>query len=120
MTTLQKMKSTRMAPYIGLMQQLTPEEKRIVVMFLTEMGDESKQDVVDRVHKKYGVAESEGTRWFREHAQTTNEWDGKQAWGQLTEQQRAETARLHLTEEDMDERTVAMIKKHLSADYKSV
>ncbi len=34
MTTLQKMKSTRMAPYIGLMQQLTPEEKRIVVMIL--------------------------------------------------------------------------------------
>lgn len=40
MTTLQRLKSTPMAPYIGLMQNLTREEKRIVVTFLTESLEE--------------------------------------------------------------------------------
>ncbi|MBR1932144.1 MAG: hypothetical protein IJ841_00435 [Prevotella sp.] len=38
MTTIQRLKSTRMAPYIGMMQELTPEEKHLVVMFLTEQS----------------------------------------------------------------------------------
>ena len=42
MTTLQRLKSTRMAPYIGLMQQLTREEKQIVVTFLTESVEKPK------------------------------------------------------------------------------
>ena len=36
-----------MAPYIGLMQQLTPEEKQIVVMFLTE-SEQPKTAVVEQ------------------------------------------------------------------------
>lgn len=42
MTAIQKMKSTPMAPYIGLMQSMTREEKRIVVTFLTESMEEPK------------------------------------------------------------------------------
>ena len=42
MTTIQRMKSTRMAPYIGLMQEMTREEKQIVVTFLTESMEEPK------------------------------------------------------------------------------
>ena len=48
MTSIQRIKSTRMAPYIGLMQELTPEEKRIVVMFLleSEMVSEKKEQTL--------------------------------------------------------------------------
>ena len=49
MTTIQRLKSTRMAPYIGLMQELTPEERHLVVMFLTEQNEsETKRQVPAR------------------------------------------------------------------------
>ncbi|MBQ9665895.1 MAG: hypothetical protein IJV33_05450 [Bacteroidaceae bacterium] len=102
-----------MAPYIGLMQELTSEEKQLVVMFLTEPKEEPKVDVVEQVRRKYGVAESESTKWFREHAKAVHEWDRQEAWNRLTDKQREEATRLNLTAEDMDERTVAIIEKHL-------
>lgn len=112
MTTIQRLKSTRMAPYIGLMQELTPEEKHLVVMFLTEQ-EEPKTDVVEQVRRKYGVSESEATRWFKEHAKAAQAWDRQEAWNRLTDKQREEATRLKLTAEDMDELTFAMIEKHL-------
>ena len=102
-----------MAPYIGMMQELTPEEKHLVVMFLTESMEKPKADVVEQVRRKYGVAESESTKWFREHAKAAPEWDRQEAWNRLTDKQREEATRLKLTAEDMDERTVAIIEKHL-------
>lgn len=113
MTTIQRLKSTPMAPYIGLMQKMTREEKLIVVTFLTESMDEPVEDVVEKVRRKYGVAESESTKWFREQAKAAPEWDRQEAWNRLTDKQREEATRLKLTAEDMDERTVAIIEKHL-------
>ena len=40
MTTTQRIETTPMAPYIGLMRAMTREQKRIVVTFLTETMDE--------------------------------------------------------------------------------
>jgi hypothetical protein len=40
MTTTQRIETTPMAPYISLMRAMTPEQKRIVVTFLTETMDE--------------------------------------------------------------------------------
>ena len=101
-----------MAPYIGLMEKMTREEKQIVVTFLTE-SMEPKEDVVEQVRQKFGVAESESTKWFREHAKAAPAWDRQEAWNRLTDEQREEAMRLHLTVEDMDERTIAIIEKHL-------
>ena len=43
MTALAKeLQKTPMSPYIGLLQKMTPEEKKIVIMFLTESLAESK------------------------------------------------------------------------------
>ena len=102
-----------MAPYTGLLDGMTREQKMIVVTYITESMDMPKTDVVEQVRRKYGVAESESTKWFREHAKATPEWDREEAWNRLTYKQREEAARLKLTEEDMDERTVAIIEKHL-------
>ena len=47
MTALAKeVQKTPMSPYLGLLQKMTPEEKKIVIMFLTESLAESK--VVDK------------------------------------------------------------------------
>ncbi|MBR3531563.1 MAG: hypothetical protein IKN83_09380 [Bacteroidaceae bacterium] len=57
MTTIQRMKSTRMAPYIGLMQEMTREEKQIVVTFLTESMEEpkAKRQVPEEFKKLRGM-----------------------------------------------------------------
>ncbi len=52
MTTVQRLKSTRMAPFIGLMQELTPEEKQLVVMFLTEQEEPKKKRQVPAEFKR--------------------------------------------------------------------
>ena len=57
MTTIQRLKSTRMAPYIGLMQEMTREEKQIVVTFLTESMEEpkAKRQVPEEFKKLRGM-----------------------------------------------------------------
>lgn len=115
MTALaQRIKETPMAPYMGLLDGMTREQKMIVVTFLTEsMGTSTKENVVEQVRRKFGVAESESTKWFREHSKVVHEWDRQEAWNRLTDKQREDATRLNLTAEDMDERTVAIIEKHL-------
>ena len=45
MTTLaQRIKETPMAPYTGLLDAMTREQKQIVVMYITESMDESKPE----------------------------------------------------------------------------
>ena len=102
-----------MAPYTGLLDGMTREQKMIVVTYITESMEKPKVDVVEQVRRKYGVAESESTKWFREHAKAPHEWDRQEAWNRLTDKQREEATRLNLTAEDMDERTFAIIEKHL-------
>jgi len=102
-----------MAPYAALLRSMTHEQKRIVVTYLTESMEEAKPDVVERVRRKYGVAESENTKWFRKHAKSAPEWNRQEAWNKLTDKQREDAERLKLTADDMDERTFAIIVKHL-------
>ena len=113
MTTLQSMESTPMAPYVGLLDSMTREQKMIVVKYITESMEKPDHNVAEQVRKKYGAAESESTKWFRQHARANHEWDRQAAWNGLTYKQREEAKRLKLTAEDMDERTVAIIEKHL-------
>lgn len=43
--TAKKLQTTPMAPYFRLLEGMTPEEKKIVIMFLTESLDKTKEDV---------------------------------------------------------------------------
>ena len=61
MTTIQRLKSTRMAPYIGLMQELTPEERQLVVMFLTGQEEpvveaKSNADIIREKFKRLKIS----------------------------------------------------------------
>lgn len=50
-----------MAPYIGLMQELTPEEKHLVVMFLTEQEEpKTKGQIPTEIKKLRGVGSRSG------------------------------------------------------------
>ena len=61
MTTVQRLKSTRMAPYIGLMQELTPEERHLVVMFLTEQEEPTtKRQVPAELKNLRGIGSRSG------------------------------------------------------------
>lgn len=111
-TVAQRITETPIAPYLGVLQAMSREEKRIVVMFLIETMEEQDSDV-DEIRKKFNIPESPKTKWFREHAAVKHEWDRQEAWNRLTDAQREEATRLHLTAEDMDERTFYIIEKHL-------
>lgn len=108
----QRIAETPIAPYLGVLQAMTREEKRIVVMFLIETMEEQESDV-DEMRKKFNLPESSKTKWFREHATAKHVWDRQKAWNRLTDEQREEATRLNLTAEDMDERTYYIIEKHL-------
>jgi DNA-binding MarR family transcriptional regulator len=113
MTALaQKITETPMAPYMALLQAMSHEEKRIVVMFLIETMNEQESDI-DEIRRKLNVPESPKTKWFREHAASGLKWDRLEAWSRLTEKQREEATRLNLSAEDMDERTFYIIEKHM-------
>ncbi len=43
--TAKKLQKTPMAPYFSLLEGMTPEEKKIVIMFLTESLDKAKETV---------------------------------------------------------------------------
>ena len=107
-----------MAPYLGLLEGMSREDKKIVIMFLTESLAEtedtpSPRNVVAEVRKKYNVPESKETKWFREHS-VKHEWNPLEAWNSLTDKQRKEASeKLNLSAEDMDELTFGIIEKHL-------
>ena len=119
MTALaRKLQTTPMAPYFGLQQGMSREDKKIVIMFLTESLAETEEktsshDVVVKVREHFKVPESEETKWFREHS-AKHEWSREDAWNRLADGQRKEASeKLNLTAEDMDERTFEIIQKHL-------
>lgn len=105
-----------MAPYMALMRGMTREEKEVVIAFLVDLMDEKKPetDTAEIIRRKYkDLKVSPETMWFRDHA-VKHEWDPIAAWNRLTDAQREEAStKLHLTPEDMDERTFAIIEKHL-------
>lgn len=108
----QRITETPIAPYMGLLQAMSREEKRIVIWYLIETMQEP-EDEIEELRKKLNIPESPKTKWFREHAAISHEWDRHEAWNRLTDEQREEATRLHLTPEDMDERTFYIIEKHL-------
>ena len=108
----QRITETPIAPYLGVLQAMTREEKRIVVMFLIETMEEQESDV-NELRKKLNNPESPKTKWFREHSTTGLKWNKLEAWSRLTEKQREEATRLNLSAEDMDERTFYIIEKHM-------
>lgn len=120
MTTLaRKISETPMAPYADLLRSMKPQEMRIVVTFLQEamIEAESKphkeeKSLVERVREKYGLKESDSTKWLRELADTRKEWNPLEAWNQLSDSQRERARQWNLSAEDMDERTFAIIEKH--------
>ena len=73
--TAQQVKSTPMAPYIGLMRGMSRHDIQIVVTFLNEVMEEaeetkaavSSESLVEMARKKFNVPESPETKWFREH-----------------------------------------------------
>ncbi len=120
MTALaQRIEETPMAPYVGLIRGMSREDKKIVIMFLTESlaetqeDDDKPLDIVTKVRQKFSMPESPDTEWFRKHS-VSHEWNPTEAWTRLTDKQREEAmTKLHLSAEDMDERTFGIIEKHL-------
>ncbi len=105
-----------MAPYADMLRSMKPQHMRIVVNFLQEAmreaeAREEEKSLVERVREKYGLKESDSTRWLREQADIREGWDKQQAWVELSEKQRDYAKQLNLTVEDMDERTFAIIEK---------
>ena len=114
MTALaQRITETPMAPYMALMRDMTREEKEVVIAFLVDLMDEKKPArKVPVEFKKLRLSPT--LRWMRLQSSTLPKWDPIAAWNRLTDAQREEAStKLHLTPEDMDERTFAIIEKHL-------
>lgn len=118
-TTAQQVKSTPMAPYIGLMRGMSRHDIQIVVTFLNEVMDEAEETkaavssdrLVEMARKKFNVPESPRAKWFREHAHPT-EWNKQEEWDKLTPAQKAYAKQLKLSVEDMDPRTVGLLIKY--------
>lgn len=72
---------------------------------------EAKEDTVKESYKVIPV--SPKLKWLRIHIAAAPEWNRQEAWNRLTDKQREEATRLHLSAEDMDERTFYIIEKHL-------
>ncbi|MBQ7462331.1 MAG: hypothetical protein IJS63_08770 [Bacteroidaceae bacterium] len=118
MTALaQRIKETPLAPYMGLLRGMTREQKQIVVTFLTESMEEPTKKArtnAEIIREKFrDLKISPETKWMIPRLPVPPEWDRQEAWNRLTDKQREEATRLNLAAEDMDERTVAIIEKHL-------
>ena len=118
MTALaQRITETPMAPYMALMRGMTREEKEVVIAFLVDLMKEptSEETATEIIRRKYKNLKLPPTlRWMRLQSSTLPKWDPIAAWNRLTDAQREEAStKLHLTPEDMDERTFAIIEKHL-------
>ena len=120
MTALaRRISETPMAPYADMLRSMKPQEMRIVVTFLQEAMKEAEsksskegKSLVERVREKYGLKESDSTKWLRELVDIRKEWNPLEAWNQLSDSQRERARQWNLSAEDMDERTFAIIEKH--------
>ena len=113
----QRIKETPLAPYLELLDGMTREQKMIVVTFLTESMKEPANEAktnAEIIREKFkDLKISPETKWMIPRLPVPPEWDRQEAWNRLTDKQREDATRLNLTAEDMDERTVAIIEKHL-------
>ena len=109
--TALRIKSTPMAPYINLMQGMTREQKMIVVMYLTESMNENEP--LPNGENRSQPKVSPSIKWNSMALSNSPKWNCQEAWNQLTDKQREEAQHLNLTVDDMDEKTFAIIQKHL-------
>ena len=79
-----------------------PEEK---------VSDMANENVAEKTYKVIPI--SPKLKWLRLHISAAPEWNRQEAWNRLTDKQREEATHLHLSAEDMDERTFYIIEKHL-------
>ena len=97
----------------GLM--LSQSEREWLVGKLSEpvekVSNVAKEDTAKKTYKEIPI--SPKLKWRRIHIAAAPEWNCQEAWNRLTDQQREEATRLHLSAEDMDERTFYIIEKHL-------
>lgn len=97
----------------GLM--LSQSEREWLVGKLSEPVENTdalaEKNTTKKTYERISV--SPKLKWMRIHISTMPEWNPIEAWNQLTDEQREEATRLHLTAEDMDERTFSIIEKHL-------
>ena len=118
MTTLaQRISETPMAPYAALLRGMTREQKQIVVTYITESMEEPAVEAksnAEIIREKFkGLKISPEIKWMVPRLPVFPEWDKQEAWNRLTDKQREDATRLNLTADDMDERTFAIIEKHL-------
>lgn len=116
--TALKVKSTPMAPYIGLMRGMSRRDIQIVVTFLNEVMEEAEESETvpmtntEIIREKYkNLRISPRIKWYQRAMANVPEWDSQEAWNQLTDEQRLQAERLNLTPEDMDARTYSILTK---------
>ena len=113
----QRIKETPLAPYTGLLDGMTREQKMIVVTYITESMEAptasaiNNEEVIRKKSKRGKV--SPEIKWMIPRVPVLPEWDRQEAWNRLTDKQREDATRLNLSAEDMDERTFAIIEKQL-------
>ncbi len=108
MTALaQKITQTPLAPYVGLLMSMSREDKQIVVTFLSESMNELEAESRDDNPSKV----SPRIKWQDMHMHNTPIWNPTEEWNKLTDKQRAQAEKMNLQSDDMDERTVAILKK---------
>lgn len=97
----------------GLM--LSQSEREWLVRKLSEpvekVSDVAKEDTAKKTYKAIPI--SPKLKWLRIHIAAAPQWNRQEAWNRLTDKQREEATKLHLSAEDMDERTFYIIEKHL-------
>jgi len=76
-----------------------------------KVSDVAKEDNAKKTYNVIPI--SPKLKWLRIHTDAAPKWNRQEAWNRLTDKQREEATRLHLSAEDMDERTFYIIEKHL-------
>ena len=86
-----------------------------VLAFVRSLSPAKKEKAEVTERNSYKVIPvSPEIKWLQVHTSSMPEWNPVEAWGRLTDKQREEAAtKLHLSAEDMDERTFNIITKHM-------
>ena len=84
---------------------LSRSEREWLVGKLSEpvekVSEEAKEDTAKKTYKAIPI--SPKLKWLRIHIAAAPQWNRQEAWNRLTDKQREEATKLHLSAEDMDE-----------------
>ena len=85
-----------------------------VISFVRSLSPAKKVKAEETKNSYKVIPVSPEIKWLQVHTSDMTEWNPVEAWGRLTDKQREEAAtKLHLSAEDMDERTFNIITKHM-------